>query len=69
MLSDNLRLIRLYRRLTQKELANRLGVAQPTVWEWENNGRGPNEKRLDQLTKELNCTADQLLCDDLLAKI
>ncbi len=63
ILSDNIRRFRLKRGLTQRELAERLGVSAKTVSKWE-TGRGvPELLQLPALSAVLGETADRLLLD------
>lgn len=54
---------RLEMGLTQKELAQRLGVDQSAVALWE-HGTGPKRSRLEELAKVLNCSVAELLEPD-----
>ena len=47
--------------ISQKELAISMGVAQPTVSNWENGGRAPMGKNLSKLAELLGCSTDFLL--------
>ena len=47
--------------LSQRELADKLGVAQPTVSAWENGDGYPRVEKLMQLAQILGCTVDDLL--------
>lgn len=47
--------------LTQKQLAEKLGVAQGAVANWEAGDRKPNIVTLKKIAKILGCTADELL--------
>lgn len=46
--------------LTQKELAEKLGVDQSAVSFWETGKRAPRGGRLLRLADVLNCTIDEL---------
>ena len=61
--SDNMRLRIIRKRvgLTQTELANLIGVGQPTVALWESGKRNPSNKNLLALSEVLKCTTDELL--------
>lgn len=53
-----------YRRakgITQRELANKLGVSQPTITQYETGARKPDIVTLKKLAAILDCTTDQLL--------
>lgn len=47
--------------LTQKQLAEKLGVTQACIGMWEIGCRKPNIVTLKKLAKILGCTADELL--------
>lgn len=46
--------------LTQKELAEKLGVDQSAVSFWETGKRAPRGAKLLRLADVLNCTIDEL---------
>lgn len=47
--------------LTQRELAKKLGTAQPTITQYETGARKPDIVTLKKLAAILGCTTDQLL--------
>lgn len=47
--------------ITQRELAEKLGVTQPTITQYETGARKPDIVTLKKLAKILDCTTDQLL--------
>ena len=47
--------------ISQKELAVSMGVAQPTVSNWESGERMPMGKNLTKLAELLGCSTDYLL--------
>ncbi len=49
MLGERIRHARLANNISQKELAGRMGVAQTTVSQWENDSREPDLKTLRRL--------------------
>lgn len=49
--------------ITQKELAERVGVDQSAVALWE-SGTGPKRSRLSEVAAVLRCTIAELLEDD-----
>jgi transcriptional regulator with XRE-family HTH domain len=49
--------------ITQVELARRLGVSQPTVWEWLNGHSRPSLDNLLALASETGITVDELARD------
>ena len=49
MLKDNIKKARLDVGLTQKEVAEKLGVAQAQYARWENRGRNPKDETVEKL--------------------
>ncbi len=48
-------------KLTQKQLADKLGVSQAAIGMWENGNRKPDIIMLKKIAHILGCTADELL--------
>ena len=61
MLSDRLKTLRLEAKLTQKEIATKLGISQPAYAVWENGKRNPNQQTLATLSNFFNVSVDYLL--------
>ena len=59
--AENLKAARLAAGLTQKEVAERVGVAKSTYSLYESGKRAPVVKGIKQLAKALGVTADELL--------
>lgn len=57
----NLKEIRLERGITQEELASRIGVSQSQIARYENDDSEPTLDTLRKLSKELDCTLDELI--------
>lgn len=53
--------MRIKRGLTQKQLAELLGVKQQNVSDWERGERSPSVKNLKKLSEILNCQIDDLV--------
>lgn len=49
--------------LTQKELADKLGVIQQQVAKWEAAGANPQTKTLKRIAEALGCDIDELIED------
>ncbi len=47
--------------LTQKQLANLLGLKRSSISKWENGASKPRAETLKKLADLLNCTVDELL--------
>lgn len=58
-----IKIFRNQKGLSQSELAEKIGVSQNTVSQWETGERIPNVLILKKLTKILGCSADSLLED------
>ncbi len=56
-----LRALRELRKLTQEELADRIGVKVQQMWRYEKNQTEPNGEIISRLAKELETTSDYLL--------
>ncbi|MCI9626491.1 MAG: helix-turn-helix transcriptional regulator [Clostridia bacterium] len=46
--------------ITQSQLAERLGVSQANISQWENGEAFPRADKLPALAEALNCTIDDL---------
>ena len=53
--------LREVKKMTQAELANRIGIASSTISSYENNMRQPSLDMLIKLAAEFNVTTDYLL--------
>jgi len=56
----NLKTLREKVGLTQKQVADKLGITQPTVAIWEMEGSAPRIDKLPKLAKILGCSIDDL---------
>ncbi len=64
MVRMNLRIARIQNRLSQKELALKIGVSQQTVAKWERGATTPAEfKTIRTLANELDTPAERLFPD------
>ncbi len=63
--SRRLKLLRIKRRLSQKQLANDIGVSRTTVTSWENGPRTPTIPTLRRIALYFNVSSDYLVgrCD------
>lgn len=59
--SKNLRRIRKERMLSQKELANSIGVSQITISAWERDERYPTIDKVYDVARILKVSADALI--------
>ena len=64
---EQLRAWRTRRFLTQKGLAEKVGVPYQTVQRWESGESFPRPKHLQQLCRALDVTPDELLTPEELA--
>lgn len=53
--------LRKTKRISQKKLADQMGVRQSTVSSWENGLRFPRKETLEKLCKFFDCKIDDLL--------
>ena len=51
---------RKFMKLTQEELADRIGVSKSAIAKWETDGGLPDRDNLKRLSEELNVTVDDL---------
>src|SRR5690554_1382686 len=61
VLGDRIRELRNENGYSQKELAEKINVAQNTVSNWENGTREPDNSTLVELSGIFNCSVDYLL--------
>jgi transcriptional regulator with XRE-family HTH domain len=61
---ERLKAIRTHRLLTQRELAEKVGVSWQTVSEWESGRQQPRMMHLRKLCEALEVTPDELLGAD-----
>lgn len=59
--ATSLKSLRQKKKMSQRELAGRLGIAVPTLSQYENCTIEPTMKNLIRLANALNCTTDKLL--------
>ena len=55
--------LRIRKGLSQKELAEILKVAQPSVYSWESGRCAPSAKLLPALAAALGCSIDELFAE------
>lgn len=60
-IGSNIKRLRLQKKMTQQELADKLGLAQNNVWRWERDGATPNVIMAKQIANILGCTIEDLL--------
>ena len=58
---ERIRLVRQSRDMTQKDLADKLGISHVGVNQWENNKRKPKYDTLLSISKALDCNVQFLL--------
>lgn len=61
---NSLRKIRIKQKMTQQELAKKLGIERATVTKWELGYTSPRIAKLPELARVLHCTVDDLLKED-----
>lgn len=63
MIKNTLKRYRTYMGLSQFELAQKLGVAQSTLAQWETGARTPRANVILMIAAVVGCTVDELLRD------
>lgn len=56
-----IRELRKAKKLSQQELADKLGVDRSTIAKWETGTNSPRTNKLHQLAKVLDCSLEELL--------
>ena len=59
--AERLKYLRLEKELSQRELAEKLGLSHSVVAHWENELRAPSAEAIVLLAKYFNVSADYLL--------
>ncbi len=59
--NENLKIAREREKITQKDMAERIGVAKSTYSLYESGSREPNVQTIKKIADILNVTADELL--------
>jgi len=62
-LGDRIAHYRKLQRMTQSQLAEKLGVKAPHISRWENNKVVPNSKALESLAEALSITVGELIAE------
>ena len=62
---ENLKSARKYVNLTQKQVADKLGVVESCYANWEQGRTEPNIEMLRKLSKILNISIDELIWDNI----
>lgn len=60
MISENIRKYRLLNKITQAELASRLGKTKNVISHWEHGRNNPDIEAIEAICKILKITPDQL---------
>ncbi len=58
---DNFKKLRQEAKLSQKQVADKLGIYQSNVSDWENDVSRPEYEKLIQLTKLYDCSIAEIL--------
>ena len=61
MLADTIKDIRRRNYMNQSQFANKIGVTQGTISQWENNLTRPNSEQLRSISSAFNISIDDLL--------
>ena len=65
MLGDNIKRELEFNNITQKELEKKVGVTEVSICRYVRNERVPTAPLLNQIAKELNCTVEYLLRENV----
>lgn len=57
---ERIRHFRKIRHLTQKDLAEKVGLSEPAIRHYENGIRNPNEEQLEAISQALDISVDSL---------
>ena len=68
IIGDNIKYIRRLKNISQLELANYLGVKQPTVADWERSKSEPRRKRINSIAAALKVDTQMLESKTLIGK-
>lgn len=60
---ERLRRIRLARKMTIAEVAERVGVSRPTIWSWESGRTKPRKNSMQALLEMMNVSENELILD------
>jgi len=60
-IGERVRELRKKHKMTQAEVARKIGVSSPTITQWENNQTSPKGDNLLKLSQVLSCTPDYLM--------
>jgi transcriptional regulator with XRE-family HTH domain len=63
-LSNKIKAIRVQKGITQKKLADAVGVSSPYIHDLENNNRGARNETLDKIAAALGVTVSELLGEE-----
>lgn len=61
---NSLKKIREVAKMTQAELAEKIGVSRQSIVRYENGNCEPRASELSKMAEVLNCSVDELLRDD-----
>ncbi|WP_372365432.1 helix-turn-helix domain-containing protein [Candidatus Uabimicrobium sp. HlEnr_7] len=61
VLGNNIRIERARNRITQEQLAEKIGVSKACISLWENNKSSPSMRDMAKLKKILNLNVDKIL--------
>lgn len=61
---NNILLIRKTLRISQKELAQAVGVSAPYIYDLENGNRGATAETWERIAEALGCTVEQVQGND-----
>ncbi len=68
MIGKKIRKLRILNRISQKELAEKLGVSQRTVSRWEREETEPSASQLKNISKVFNIDLHRFIMDEVFSK-
>ena len=63
--TERLKILRKQANLTQKELAEKIGISQPAYGDWERGVKKPTQDNLVKIAKIFNVSLDSLLDNEV----
>lgn len=64
-LSDNIKIIRQFQKVSVKELADKMEIAPQSIYDWERGDYEPNKENLENLSKFLNTPKETFHVENL----
>ena len=62
--TNKFKAMRISKGLTQKDVAEALGISQVSVWQWESGDNFPRADKLPAIARLFECTVDDLIKEE-----